>query len=197
MKAETQYGSTRINYRISVRVLVLSVLFVVLMAGQLRAESVTSYPDSKAVIDNNCPYVKLSSFWFENRYERNGRHFVQGMTWTNVAGQPVIAFEIVILRYDAFNQRINGQSWVITGNDSDNWQPLQPGVSGSDITYSLTTEEVFTSIAYVRTVRLKNGTIWRVDPKDLPARFHILAPEIDQLGNLNPDYKILSSSRSS
>jgi len=188
------------DHRISVcmlRLLILSLLFVVVMPGQLRAESIMSYPDSKALVDNNCPYVKLTNFWFENRYERNGRHFVQSMTWTNIGGQPIIAFEIVILRYDAFNQRINGLSWTITGNDSDNWMPLQPGNTGSDMAFALTTEEVFTSIAYVRAVRLKNGTIWRVNAKELLELFRNVAPDIEQFGNLNPEIKIFSSSRTS
>ncbi len=186
------------NNRISVcmlRPLILSLLFVAVMQGQLRAESVMSYPDSKAFIDNNCPYVKLTNFWFENRYERNGRRFVQCMTWTNSGGQPVIAFEIVILRYDAFNQRINGLSWTITGNDSDNWLPLKPGCSGSDMAVGLTAEEVFTSIAYVRAVRLKDGTIWRADPKEVLERLRDIAPDIVQFGNVNPEIKIFSSSR--
>jgi hypothetical protein len=165
------------------------------MQGQLRAESIMSYPDRKALIDNNCPYVRLSDFSFENRYERNSRHFVQSMTWTNIGGQSIVAFEIVILKYDAFNQRINGLSWTITGNDSDNWMPLQPGNTGSDMTFALTTEEVFTSIAYVRAVRFKNGTIWRVNAKELLEWLHDFAPDIEQFGNLNPEIRIFSSSR--
>ena len=201
MRELTQYRLVPlINHCISVcilRPLIFSLLFVAVMQGQLLAESVMSYPDSKALIDNNCPYVKLTNFWFENRYERNGRHFVQSMTWTNSGGQPIIAFEIVILRYDAFNQRINGLSWTITGNDSDNWMPLQPGNTGSDTAFGLTTEEVFTSIAYVRTVRLKDGTIWHVDPKDLLERLRDIAPDIVQFDNVNPEIKIFSSSRTS
>jgi hypothetical protein len=186
------------DHRISVcilRPLILSLLFVVVMQGQLRAESIMSYPDRKALIDNNCPYVRLSDFSFENRYERNSRHFVQSMTWTNIGGQSIVAFEIVILKYDAFNQRINGLSWTITGNDSDNWMPLQPGYTGSDMAFGLTTEEVFTSIAYVRAVRLKDGTIWRANAKELLERLRNLAPEIEQFGNVNPEIKIFSSSR--
>jgi len=188
------------DHRISVcilRPLIVSLLFVVVMQGQLRAESIMSYPDSKALIDNNCPYVKLTNFWFENRYERNSYRFVQGMTWTNTGGQPIVAFEIVILRYDAFNQRINGLSWTITGNDSDNWTPLQPGYMGSDMTLGLTTEEVFTSIAYVRAVRFKDGTIWRANAKELLERLRKLAPDIEQFGNVTPEIKIFSLSRTS
>jgi hypothetical protein len=199
MRKLTQYRLVPLmNHRISVCILhplILSLLFVAVMQGQLRAESVMSYPDSKAIIDNNCPYVKLTNFWFENRYERNGRHFVQSMTWTNSGGQSIIAFEIAILRYDAFNQRINGLSWTITGNDSDNWMPLQPGNTGSDITFGLTTEEVFTSIAYVRAVRLKDGTIWRANPKEVLERLRDIAPGIEQFGNVNPEIRIFSSSR--
>jgi hypothetical protein len=165
------------------------------MQGQLRAENIMSYPDSNALIDNNCPYVELTNFKFENRYERNSHHFVQSMTWKNIGNQPIVAFEIVILRYDAFNQRINGLSWTITGNSSDNWLPLKPGNTGSDMAFGLTTEEVFTSIAYVRSVRLKDGSIWRVNAKEVLESLGNLAPDIEDLGSVNPEVKIYSSSR--
>jgi hypothetical protein len=177
------------------RPFLLSLILAALMCGQIRAESVMNYTDSQALIDNNCPYIKLTNFWFGNRYERNSCRFVQSMTWTNIGTQPVVAFEIVILRYDAFNQRINGQSWTITGTDIENWTPLKPGFSGSDMTYGLTMEEVFTSIAYVRTVRLKDGTIWRAGTQGLPERLRKLAGDIEQFGNVTPDIKIYSASR--
>jgi hypothetical protein len=172
------------------RALTLSLLFIIVMQGQLRAEGIMSYPDRKALIVNNCPYVQLSSFLFENRYERSSYRLIQNMMWTNVGGQSIVAFEIVILKYDAFNERINGNRWTVTGANSQNWMPLGPGYSGGDTTFSSTTEEVFTSIAYVRAVRFKDGTIWRADTKELLEQLRKVAPDIKEFGDVNGEIKI-------
>ena len=172
------------------RILMLSILLIAAVEAPLRADGTMSYPDRKAIIVNNCPYIKLSNFWFDNRYEMTSYRFVQGMMWTNVSGQSIIAFDIVILRYDAFNDRINGVRWTITGNDSQNWMPLAPGYTGSDMTIGLTTEEVFTGIAYVRAARLKDGTIWRADTKKLLEQIRELVTDIPAFGDLNGEIKI-------
>ncbi len=158
--------------------------------GQLHAEDKVNYPDRKPLIVNNCPHVRLSNFSFENRYERSSYRFVQCMAWTNTGGQPIVAFEIVILRYDAFNERINGASWIVTGINGENWTPLNPGYMGSDITIGSGAEEVFTGIAYVRAVRLKDGTIWRADAEELLKELRKVAPDIENYGDVNPDFKI-------
>jgi hypothetical protein len=160
------------------------------MQRQLHAEDNMNYPGRKALIVNNCPYVELRNFSFVNQYERSTYRFVQNMTWKNVGSKSLVAFEIVILRYDAFNERINGLRWTVTGINSGNWMPLEPGYTGSDTTFSLSTEEVFTSIAYVRAVRLEDGTIWRANVKELLEKLREAAPDIEQFGELNPDTKI-------
>jgi hypothetical protein len=167
-----------------------SLFFIALIHGQLLAESTMNYPDRKALIVNNCPYVQLSNFWYENRYERSVYRFVQYMTWTNTGGQAIIAFDIVILKYNAFNERLNGVRWTVTGNNGQDWKPLEPGYRENDSTCVLTTEDVFTGIAYVRAVRLKDGTIWRVDMKELKEKLGTVAPDINEFGNLNGEIKI-------
>jgi hypothetical protein len=174
------------------RMLIPSILLIFVMAGQLRAENVMSYPDRKALVVDSCPYVRLSSFSFENRYERASYRSAQSMAWTNIGGQSIIAFEIVILKYDAFNERINGVRWIVTGNNSQNWMPLDPGYTGFDTVFGLTTEEVFTGIAYVRVVRLKNGDIWRADIKELQVKLREVAPDITAFGALNGEIKLQS-----
>jgi hypothetical protein len=171
-------------------ILTTSLLFIVLMQGQLLAESTMNYPDRKALIINNCPYVQLSNFWYENRYERSIYRFVQYMTWTNTGGQAIVAFDIVILKYNAFNERLNGVRWTVTGNNGQDWKPLEPGSRENDSTSVLTTEDVFTGIAYVRAARLKDGTIWRADMKELKEKIAEVAPDINELGNLNGEIKI-------
>jgi len=172
--------------------MILPLLFIT-AAQCLAAEGTMNYPDRKALVVNNCPHVSLSGFWFENRYERANYRFVQGITWANLSGQSIVAFEIVILKYDAFNDRINGCRWTITGTDSQNWTPILPGYAGSDFSFGSTTEEVFTAIAYVRAVRLKDGTIWKQDPKQLLEKLKETAKEITSLGDLNGEIKIKSN----
>ena len=167
-----------------------SLIVIAVMQGQLMAESTMNYPNRKAHIVNNCPYVQLSSFWYENRYEKSIYRFVQEMTWTNTSGQAIIAFDIVILKYNAFNERINGIRWTVTGNNKQDWRPLETGYRESDSIASLTTEEVFTGIAYVRAVRLMDGTVWRADMKELKEKIGDIAPDINSPGDLNGEIKI-------
>ena len=171
-------------------ILTTSLLFIALTHGQLLAESTMNYPDRKALIVNNCPHVQLSNFWYENRYERSIYRFVQYMTWTNTGGQAIVAFDIVILKYNAFNERLNGVRWTVTGNNGQDWKPLERGYKESDSTSVLTTEDVFTGIAYVRAVRLKDGTIWLADMKELKEKLDKIAPDINVFGNLNGEIKI-------
>lgn len=182
-----------LSHHISGRVLStlkLSLVLLVLMQGQLLAEGVMSYPDREALILSNCPYVRLSNFSFDNRYERSSYRFVQSMMWTNVGGQSIVAFDIVILKYDAFNERINGARWTVTGNNSQNWKPLDPGYTSTDMTFGAATEEVFTGIAYVRAVRFKDGTIWRANLKEVLEELRKVATDIENFGDLNGETKI-------
>ena len=171
-------------------ILTASLLFTFVMHGQLLAESTMNYPDRKALIVNNCPHVQLSNFWYENRYEKSVYRFVQYMTWANTGGQAIVAFDIVILKYNAFNERINGARWTVTGNNGQDWRPLEPGYRENDSASGLATEEVFTGIAYVRAVRLKNGTVWRADMKELKEKLAKVAPDITAFGDLNGEIKI-------
>jgi hypothetical protein len=160
------------------------------MQGRLLADGAMTYPDREAVVVNNCPYIQLKNFFFDNRYERSSYRFVQSMVWTNVGGQSIVAFDIVVLKYDAFNERINGNRWTVTGNNSQNWKPLDPGYTATDMTFSQGPEEVFTGIAYVRAVRFKNGTIWRANPKDVLEQLRKAVTEIENFGDLNGEIKI-------
>ncbi len=171
-------------------ILAASLLINFLIQGQILAESAMNYPNRRSFIVNNCPYVQLSNFWYENRYERSVYRFVQYMTYVNTSAQQIIAFDIVILKYNAFNERINGVRWTVTGNNGQDWKPLEPGVRENDSASVLTTEDVFTGIAYVRAVRLMDGTIWRVDMKELKEKIVKAAEDINDFGNLNGEIKI-------
>ena len=153
------------------------------------AQDNSNFPGRRAFIVNNCPHVKLSNFAYENFYAEGGTRFAQNLTWTNVGSQSIVAFEIVILKYDPFDRRLIGSRWTVTGKDSGDWRPLQPGQSASDGTRGYGEEEVFTAIAYVRNARLGDGTIWTADDGGLLAQFRSLNTGIREFGDVKPDAK--------
>ena len=159
------------------------------IAQDLLPKTDANYPDSKALIVNNCPYVELSGFSFSNAFADGGMQFSQNMKWKNVGKQALVAFEIVILKYDAFDRRLIGTQWTVTGTDSANWKPLEPDQSDGDGTNSPGEEEVYTGIAYVRLARLKDGTIWRANDTQLLSQLHNVAPDIEEFGDVKPDPK--------
>lgn len=149
----------------------------------------SNYPDKKAVIINNSPHVELSSFYFGNVDGDRRTRFEQNMRWKNISSQPLAAFEIVILKYDAFDQRMTGTRWTVTGRDSANWSHLPPGESAGDGTRAFGTEEVMTAIAYVRAVRLADGTVWRANDAEVLQKIKQVAPGIKDYGSMKPDAK--------
>jgi hypothetical protein len=153
------------------------------------AQSNDNYPDRKAIIINNSPNVELSGFSFRNSYADRRTRFEQDMRWKNIGQQPIAAFEIVILKYDAFDQRMIGTRWVVTGRDSANWSHLAPGESAGDGTRGFGSEEVMTAVAYVRAVRLADGTVWRANEAELLQNLRQVAPGIKEYGSVRPDAK--------
>ncbi len=151
-----------------------------------------NYPGRKAAVVNNCPYVELSGFSFENRVERGEIRPTQHMNWKNIGDQPLVAFEIVLLKYDAFNRRMVGVPWTVTGTDSDHWTPLPQGRADEGSAVDPGRELVLTAIAYVRLARLQDGTIWEADEAGLPEQLRKAAPEIKDLGDLKPDQPVPS-----
>jgi hypothetical protein len=148
-----------------------------------------NYPDRRALILNTCPSIELSDFSYVNQYDLNARstRFHQNLTWKNIGTQPVIAFEVVILKYDAFNQRLIGTRWTVTGKNSADWRPLAPGSTDQDGTIGYGDEEVYTAIAYVRTARFADGTVWHADEADILARLRSLKTGIPDFGSTRPD----------
>jgi hypothetical protein len=167
----------------------LIIICPVLLASIAVQAQDSNFPDRKALILNTCPYVELSNFSFANQYVDRRTRFEQNLTWKNIGSQPLIAFEVVILKYDAFDQRVIGSRWTVTGKNSADWRPLAPGDSGSDGTIGYGTEEVFTAIAYVRAARLKDGTVWRANEFEVTNALRRVAPGIKDPGSLRPDPK--------
>lgn len=167
----------------------LTLLILIATIGSNYSYADSNFSDRKAIILNTCPYVELSGFTFENKYADRGERFQQNLSWKNIGAQPLTAFEVVILKYDAFDQRVIGTRWTITGKNSADWQPLSPGESNADGTIAHGSEEVFTAIAYVRAARLKDGTVWRVSETQLINDLKNVAPGIKDFGSTKPDPK--------
>jgi hypothetical protein len=149
----------------------------------------SNYPARKPIILNTSPHVELSGFSFGNWFVDRRMRFEQHLSWTNTASQPLIAFEIVVLKYDAFDQRLLGSRWIVTGKNSADWRPLEPKEESHDGTIGFGSEEVLTAIAYVRSARLADGTVWRVNDVELMNQLRKLAPGIRDFGSVKPDPK--------
>jgi hypothetical protein len=133
--------------------------------------------------------VELSGFLFLNTYADGRTRFETHMSWKNIGTQSLTAFEVVILKYDAFDRRLIGERWTVTGVNSGNWSPLQPGAQSADGTIGYGTEEVFTAIAYVRAARLADNTVWAVNDSQLITELRKVIPGIKDFGDLKPDPK--------
>lgn len=171
------------------RALVIALGFVGALTPRVAVAQDSNYPGRKPIIVNVCPFVQLSGFSFQNRYADHGNRFETHMSWKNIGTQPLTAFEIVILKYDAFNRRLIGERWTVTGVNSADWKPLQPGAQSADGTIGLGEEEVFTAIAYVRAARLADDTVWAVNDLQLITELKKVIPGIKDFGDLKPDPK--------
>lgn len=146
-----------------------------------------NFSGAQAIVLNESPHVELSGFTFGNQYDDRRRdfRFVTRLSWKNVGTVPITAFEIGMVKYDAFNRHISTQRWVVTGRNSGNWDPLPPGQSDGDGTTGLFgTEDVYTEFAYVIATRLEDGTVWRAEPAKIQARIRAALPGLKEVGDI-------------
>jgi hypothetical protein len=169
--------------------LVIVLGFVGVLASCVAVAQENNYPSRKPIIVNTCPFVEFSGFSFQNRYADGRTRFETHMSWKNTGTQPLTAFEIVILKYDAFDRRLIGKRWTVTGVNSADWSPLQPGAQSADGTIGFGTEEVFTAIGYVRAARLADNTVWTVNDAQLLTELRKVIPGIKDFGDVKPDPK--------
>lgn len=151
------------------------------------AQAEENYPDRKPVMVQNCPYIKITDFQFSNQYSSGSFRMNEDAKWQNIGTQPITAFEFVILKYDAFNTRMVGDRWVVTGTNSGDWKPLPAGASSGDGLRLLSTDQSLTEILYVNRVRLVDGTIWNADYLKLNEELAKMLPDIKDFGGVKPD----------
>ncbi len=170
-------------------------VLIACMSLAITAGAAQNYPDRIAHVINISPHVEITSFSFANQDRDRGRglssdtRFVANYSWKSISTQPIVAIEVVMLKYDAFDERLIGSRFIVQGTSSVNWSPLPPGQSSSDGSIGFRDEDVFTGIAYVRKVRLGDGTVWRVDESKLLQELKKIAPAIRNPGSLAPDPK--------
>jgi hypothetical protein len=63
------------------------------------------------------------------------------------------------------------------------------GQSSSDSFYGYGHTDTFTAIAYIRSARLADGSIWRVDDAQLKAAIKKALPTLQEYGPLAPERK--------
>jgi len=152
------------------------------------AQGKWNFPDRKALVLDLSPHIKITNFTFENSLE--GRISSSRNTfsyqWKNSGTSPALAFEIVTLKYDPFDEPMLGSRILVSGKNSADFTPLQPGESSGDGTIGYGHTSVLTAIAYVRAVRFTDGTLWRADPSVVAAEVRKAAPRIKDVGPLVP-----------
>tara|TARA_R110002124_G_scaffold159007_2_gene326202 strand:- start:9296 stop:9853 length:558 start_codon:yes stop_codon:yes gene_type:complete len=149
----------------------------------------SNFAGRKPVIINNASdYLTLSDFTFENTYRDRSTRFIQNLKWTNSGTKPIIAFEVVMLFYDPFNQPITGSGgrWLVPGHDSANWSPLAPGESDGDGLIGFREQDAFFGVAYVRAIRFDDGTVWTSNQAEVERSIRGELPQLREVGELEP-----------
>jgi hypothetical protein len=171
-------------------VIVLLALFWPMVATAQFEVSTTklNFFDRQAIVINNAPsMIELSQFGFENEYSRSSFRLRRDLRWENTSDRPVVAFEVVILRYDPFNRPIrSGGRWLVTGLNSGDWSALAPGQSSGDSTIGFDAEPVMTSVVYVRAIRFGDGSVWFADTAAVEKEIRQRLPVLKDLGDISP-----------
>ncbi len=175
----------KLTFAVTCITTVFCLLPVTVMAGQ---DIRNNFPDKRALVADVCPSIHLSDFSFENKY-RDGERFYQNLSWNHISDKTITAFEVVVLKYDAFNRRLVGVRWTIDGKNSADWSQLAPGEESKDGTIESGSDDAFTEIVYVRNVRFSDGTLWAVNDVQLTAKLRTLSTGITELGDVKPDPK--------
>lgn len=150
-------------------------------------QRVDNYANRKAGILNVSPDIEVTAFQFQMAFSQSATRLNEDFTYKNRGSQPVVAFELVILRYDPFNRQLVGGRGVIPGTTSANYAPLAPGAQGTDGFRGLgSSDSPYTEVIYVRSVRRTDGSQWRATPAQVTAELKRVIPEIVEPGNVNP-----------
>lgn len=163
-------------------------LVLVVQAGTALGQQY-SFPTRRQMVANVCPHLKITSFSFTNVYERSMERFKTEYSWENIGEKEIVAFEIVVIKYDPFNRQLIGSRTIFPGHNSATYKALKPKESDSDGGYNLGSEDVYTAYAYIRSIRFSDDTIWNANPADIIASIKKQTPDILEPGPLVPEKK--------
>jgi len=168
----------------------LPVTFLVLSAAVASAQTYdddANYPTRRALVANVCPAIKIDKFTYGNKYADRVTRFNTDYEWSNPGDKDVVSFELVILKFDPFNRSLIASRTILPGHNSATYKPLKPGEKDADGTRSVGSEDVFTAVAYVRSVRFADGTVWQAALADVLKSIKTQLPDIVDPGPLSPD----------
>jgi hypothetical protein len=150
-----------------------------------------NYPTRRALIADSCPHLKITAFsWGNGRDSRTySDRFETKYAWENTGQKDILAFELCVLKYDPFNHSGIGSRCIFPGHNSAKYEPLKPGEKDDDGGSNYGSEETFTAICYVRSIRFADGTVWTVEPAALVGEIKKIAPDILNVGPLEPPKK--------
>jgi hypothetical protein len=79
-----------------------------------------NFEGAKAIVINESPNIELSDFRFFNAMDerRMDYRFRTQLGWKNISDVPVIAFDVVLVKYDAFNRHMSTRRWAVQGHNS-------------------------------------------------------------------------------
>lgn len=160
------------------------------LGARARLSAEPNFGDRRALIVAECPFVELGGFGFRNLSGGEGWFFEQALAWRNTSPQAVVAVEVVILKFDAYNRRQAAVAWSLTGHGGNDWTPLGAGESSRDATRALGQDDTYAEIAWVRRVRLQDGTVWEANDAEVLRDAHRAAPDIRDLGELRSEARI-------
>ncbi len=157
-----------------------------------------NYAERQAVAINNLnDVVSISDFSFGNRFNNTVDRPIPWVLFdlTNRTNQPIVYIQVGLLRWNPVNEPIDAQRTLISfrGPDlierTEPWSTLAAGATLEAHVPSADdppAADTFTAIAFVQTVRLQDGTVFRADTESLRTQIAQRYPSLQGLAT-EPD----------
>jgi hypothetical protein len=149
-----------------------------------RAASVSAAPHRQkprqGTIINLSPHIKIVGFSF---VPSGASSYTCSYRWLHAGVNKVVAFEIVTLPYNTFNEQRRVVATMVRPRGE---APFNPGAVGAQNVSLSGENDIYTAVSYIRRVRLSDGTVWQVDESTLRSRIKNAVPGLKQIGRLSP-----------
>lgn len=149
--------------------LVVTTMFLPILAVAEEAVIIQQASSPLQISEYEANYAQKSS------YSREG--IAHKVTFTNVADQAVVAYRITFNAFDVFNEDMG------RGLGGISIENIGPGATGKgswrQSPYAAFSFDSYgTGVAYVSTVRLKDGTIWTFNKDDVLAELQKISADL-------------------